>query len=127
DVNPANQRNSHRAHRARRGHNDFSVFSAPSAANSLHTFENRSKIMSKTAEDFSKTFYPFLHEDEKRREGREGLPDSFIDELSQALVAKARESAEVKTHFFEENKRAILQASLAMARAFRRGCKLLVC
>jgi D-sedoheptulose 7-phosphate isomerase len=83
--------------------------------------------MSKTAEDFSKTFYPFLHEDEERREGHDDLPDSFIDELSYALAAKARESAEVKTHFFEENKGAILQASLAMARAFRRGGKLLVC
>src|SRR5262245_54742154 len=83
--------------------------------------------MSKTAEDFSKAFYPFLHDDEKRREGDDGLPDSFIDELSLALVAKSRESAEVKTHFFEENKEAILQASLAMARAFHCGCKLLVC
>jgi D-sedoheptulose 7-phosphate isomerase len=83
--------------------------------------------MSETAEDFSKTFYPFLHDDEKRREGGDGLPDGFIDELSYALVAKVRESAEVKTHFFEENKEAILQASLAMARAFHRGCKLLVC
>jgi len=83
--------------------------------------------MSETAEDFSKTFYPFLHDDEKRREGGDGLPDGFIDELSYALVVKVRESAEVKTHFFEENKEAILQASLAMARAFHRGCKLLVC
>jgi D-sedoheptulose 7-phosphate isomerase len=79
--------------------------------------------MSKTAEGFSKTFYPFLHEDEKRGEGH----DSLMDELSCALVAKARESADVKTHFFEENKEAILQASLVMARAFHRGRKLLVC
>jgi len=83
--------------------------------------------MSKTSEDFSKTFYPFLREDEKRSEGRDSLSDDFMDELSYALVAKARESAEVKTHFFEENKEAILQASLAMARAFHRGRKLLVC
>jgi D-sedoheptulose 7-phosphate isomerase len=83
--------------------------------------------MSKIAEDFSKTFYPFLHDDEKRREGREALPDGFMAELSQALVAKASESAEVKTLFFEKNKEIILQASLAMARAFHRGCKLLVC
>jgi D-sedoheptulose 7-phosphate isomerase len=80
--------------------------------------------MNETAENFSKTFYPFLREDEKRHAG---APDRFIDELSYALVAKARASAEVKTHFFEENKGAILQASLAMARAFHRGCKLLVC
>jgi D-sedoheptulose 7-phosphate isomerase len=83
--------------------------------------------MSKTAEDFSKTFYPFLHDDEERREDRDGLPEGFMDELSQALVAKARESAEVKTLFFEANKGVILQASLAMARAFHRGRKLLVC
>src|SRR5262245_19413719 len=83
--------------------------------------------MSKTTEDFSKTLYPFLHEYEKRREGHDGLPDNFMDELNQSLVAKARESAEVKTLFFEENKGAILQASLAMARAFHRGGKLLVC
>jgi D-sedoheptulose 7-phosphate isomerase len=79
--------------------------------------------MSKTAEDFSSAFYPFLREGEKRGEGHDGL----MDGLSHALVAKARESAEVKTRFFEENKEAILQASLAMARAFHRGCKLLVC
>jgi D-sedoheptulose 7-phosphate isomerase len=83
--------------------------------------------MSNTAEDFSKTFYPFLHDDDKRREGGSGLPDGFMDELSQALVAKARESAEVKTLFFEENKGAILQASLAMARVFHHGRKLLIC
>ncbi|HEU0180138.1 MAG TPA: SIS domain-containing protein [Blastocatellia bacterium] len=83
--------------------------------------------MSKTDEDFSKTFYPFLHEDEKRSEGRGGLSDDLMDALNYALVAKARESAEVKTHFFEENKGPILQASLAMARAFHRGRKLLVC
>jgi D-sedoheptulose 7-phosphate isomerase len=83
--------------------------------------------MGKTAEDFSKTFYPFLHDDEKRREGLGVLPDSFMDELSQALLAKARESAEVKTLFFEERKGAILQASLAMARAFHSGGELLVC
>jgi D-sedoheptulose 7-phosphate isomerase len=79
--------------------------------------------MSKTAEDFSSAFYPFLREGEKRGEGHDGL----MDGLSHALVAKARESAEVKTRFFEANKEAILQASLAMARAFHRGCKLLVC
>ncbi|MGE0127783.1 MAG: SIS domain-containing protein [Blastocatellales bacterium] len=79
--------------------------------------------MSKPAEDFSKTFYPFLHGDEKRGEGHEEL----MGALKLALVAKARESAEIKTRFFEENKEAVLQASLAMARAFHRGCKLLVC
>jgi D-sedoheptulose 7-phosphate isomerase len=82
--------------------------------------------MSKMSEDFSKTFYPFLHEGEKPSEDHEGR-DSFMDELSHTLVAKARESAEVKTRFFEENGETILQASLAMARAFHHGRKLLVC
>src|SRR5262249_45615092 len=79
--------------------------------------------MNRIAEEFSKTFYSFLHEDEERREGG----DSLVDGLGYALVAKARESAEVKTRFFEENKETILQASLAMACAFHRGGKLLVC
>jgi D-sedoheptulose 7-phosphate isomerase len=82
--------------------------------------------MSKPVEDFSKIFYPFLHENEKRREGRDGR-DSLMDELNYALVEKARESVQVKTQFFEENKETILQASLVMARAFHRGRKLLVC
>src|SRR5262249_36627203 len=60
------------------------------------------------------------HED---GEGR----DSLMGGLSHALLAKARESAEVKERFFEENKETILRASLEMARAFHRGHKLLVC
>lgn len=82
--------------------------------------------MSKPSEDFSKTFYPFLREGEKLGEGHEGH-DSFMDDLSHTLVAKARESAEVKTRFFDENRETILRASLAMARAFHQGRKLLVC
>jgi hypothetical protein len=79
--------------------------------------------MSNSSEDFSKTFYPFLHEDETPGEDRDGL----TDDLRLDLVAKARESAEVKIRFFDENKETILQASLAMARAFHRRRKLLVC
>lgn len=76
--------------------------------------------MSKTSDEFSRTFYPFLHEDEKS--GR----DPF-DELRFSLLEKARASVEVKTRFFEENKDAILAASLALAKSFHRGGKLLVC
>jgi D-sedoheptulose 7-phosphate isomerase len=42
-------------------------------------------------------------------------------------MEKARESVHVKTAFFEANKDAILAASLALARAFHSGRKLLVC
>ncbi|HKQ76513.1 MAG TPA: SIS domain-containing protein [Blastocatellia bacterium] len=79
--------------------------------------------MSNLSEDFSKTFYPFLHEGANRGDGH----NSLMDELGYALVAKARESAEVKTRFFEENMETILRATLAMARAFNGGGKLLVC
>jgi D-sedoheptulose 7-phosphate isomerase len=82
--------------------------------------------MSNPSEDFSKTFYPFLREGVSGREDLEGA-DNLMRELKSALVAKARESAEIKGRFFEENKETILQASLAMARAFHRGRKLLVC
>lgn len=76
--------------------------------------------MAKTIEDFSRSFYPFLHDDEKR-------PQELQEELRFSLLAKARESAEVKQRFFEANADAILEASLAMARSFQRGGKLLVC
>ena len=76
--------------------------------------------MTEPAEDFSRTFYPSLH-----REGRElrGL----MEELRFSLAEKAREGAEVKTKFFEENADAVLAASLALAKSFQRGGKLLVC
>ena len=76
--------------------------------------------MAKTIEDFSRSFYPFLHDEEKR-------PQELQEELRFSLLAKARESAEVKQRFFEANADAILEASLAMARSFQRGGKLLVC
>lgn len=77
--------------------------------------------MSKPAiDDFSRSFYPFLHEEQKRSE-------ELMEELSFSLLEKARESVEVKTKFFEEHKDVILRASLDMAKAFHRGHKLLVC
>ena len=76
--------------------------------------------MSKPLEDFSRAFYPFLHKEDSR-------PQELIEELRFSLVEKARESVEVKTRFFEENKDRIIDASLAMAKAFHRGNKLLVC
>src|SRR5215213_764239 len=76
--------------------------------------------MTKAIEDFSQSFYPFLHEEQKN-------PPEMMDELRFSLLEKARESVEVKQKFFEENKDEILNASLAIAKAFHRGRKLLVC
>ncbi|HWS99738.1 MAG TPA: SIS domain-containing protein [Pyrinomonadaceae bacterium] len=76
--------------------------------------------MGKAAEDFSRSFYPFLHDDEKR-------PQELMEELRFSLLEKARESVDVKTKFFEENNDTILAASLQTAKAFHRGRKLLVC
>jgi D-sedoheptulose 7-phosphate isomerase len=76
--------------------------------------------MSKIGEDFSRAFYPFLHESAKE-------PQELMDELRFSLLEKAKESVDVKTRFFEANKDTILAASLQMARSFNRGRKLLVC
>jgi D-sedoheptulose 7-phosphate isomerase len=76
--------------------------------------------MTDESEDFSKLFYPFLHTGEKSGAG-------VMKGLRHSLIVKARESAEVKQQFFETNQEKILQASLAMASAFQRGGKLLVC
>lgn len=72
------------------------------------------------SEDFSRAFYPFLHEAETK-------PQDLMDELRFSLLEKVRESVDVKTKFFAENADAILAASLALAKAFQRGRKLLVC
>ena len=45
--------------------------------------------MSKSIEDFSRAFYPFLHEDGKPAE-------ALLGELRFSLLEKARVSAEVK-------------------------------
>jgi D-sedoheptulose 7-phosphate isomerase len=71
-------------------------------------------------DDFSRAFYPFLHEEEKR-------PDDLMDELRFSLMEKARESVSAKLQFFEENGDEILAASQALAVAFARGNKMLVC
>jgi D-sedoheptulose 7-phosphate isomerase len=77
--------------------------------------------MSKPAiDDFSRSFYPFLHEEQKR-------PEDLVEEMTFSLLEKVRESVEVKTRFFEANKETIIAASLDLARAFHRGRKLLVC
>jgi D-sedoheptulose 7-phosphate isomerase len=76
--------------------------------------------MSGNITDFSKTFYPFLHKDEK-------LSPELMQELGFSLMEKASESIEVKRQFFEHNKDSILAASLEMAKAFHRGRKLLIC
>ncbi len=76
--------------------------------------------MSNTVDDFSRAFYPFLHESDQR-------PQELMEELRFSLMEKVRESVEVKTRFFEDNQETILAASLQMAKAFHRGRKLLVC
>ncbi|MCA1632886.1 MAG: SIS domain-containing protein [Acidobacteria bacterium] len=90
--------------------------------------------MTKSADDFSRSFYPFLHHEDREPQG--GSPDELapaapspglIEELRFSLMEKARESGEVKIRFFEENKDAILAASFAVARAFHEGRKMLVC
>jgi D-sedoheptulose 7-phosphate isomerase len=76
--------------------------------------------MSDKTEDFSREFYPFLHEDKK-------APGEFIAGLRFSLLEKASESAQIKTNFFEENQDRILEASFTLAQAFQNGHKLLVC
>ncbi|MGI8811643.1 MAG: D-sedoheptulose-7-phosphate isomerase [Pyrinomonadaceae bacterium] len=76
--------------------------------------------MTKAIEDFSQSFYPFLHEENEN-------PAELMDQLRFSLLEKARESAEVKLRFFEDNNEDILAASLALAKAFSKGRKLLVC
>ena len=71
-------------------------------------------------DDFSRSFYPFLHQERSR-------PKELVEELTFSLLEKVRESVDVKTKFFEENKEAIIAASLDLAKAFHRGHKLLVC
>jgi D-sedoheptulose 7-phosphate isomerase len=89
--------------------------------------------MTKEKEDFSRAFYPFLHEEKKHAPAptnaapaQETQPE-LTEELRFSLLEKVRESDEVRARFFEENKDAILSASLQMARSFKRQGKLLVC
>ena len=72
------------------------------------------------SDDFSRSFYPFLHDEQKR-------PEDLMDEMTFSLLEKVRESVGVKTAFFEANKETIIAASLQLATAFHRGGKLLVC
>lgn len=76
--------------------------------------------MAKAAEDFSRAFYPFLHDDAAKSQ-------DLMDQLRFSVTQKAQESVEVKTAFFGANADLILAASLAMAKAFQTGRKLLVC
>jgi D-sedoheptulose 7-phosphate isomerase len=77
--------------------------------------------MSKPAiDDFSRSFYPFLHDEQQR-------PEDLMEEMTFSLLEKVRESVEVKTAFFEANQETIIAASLHLAQAFHRGHKLLVC
>jgi D-sedoheptulose 7-phosphate isomerase len=76
--------------------------------------------MAETVDDFSRAFYPFLHEGER-------APQELMEELRFSLLEKARESNEVKVRFFDENKDEILAAALRMARAFHLGHRMFVC
>jgi D-sedoheptulose 7-phosphate isomerase len=76
--------------------------------------------MSNKVEDFSRVFYPFLHEEKKTLR-------ELIAGLRFSLLEKVRESAQIKTRFFEENQDLILKAALKLARSFHDGHKLLVC
>jgi len=71
-------------------------------------------------DDFSRSFYPFLHDEQKR-------PEDLSEEMTYSLLEKVRESVEVKTRFFAANKETIIAASRHLAMAFQRGNKLLVC
>jgi D-sedoheptulose 7-phosphate isomerase len=76
--------------------------------------------MTKSINDFSRAFYPFLHDGGRK-------PEDLLEELRFSLAEKARESVEVKSRFFEENRDEILASSLALAKSFHGGGKLLVC
>src|ERR1041384_7074085 len=76
--------------------------------------------MSESSETFSQIFYSFLHEAEKQ-------PQDLLAELRFALLEKARESAAVKQDSCESNKETILETSLALARVYHAGKKMLVC
>ena len=76
--------------------------------------------MSSSQDNFSQTFYPFLHDN--------GKPSAdLMKEFRYSLAVKACESVEVKEKFFRDNHDDILQAALALARAYHRGKKMLVC
>lgn len=76
--------------------------------------------MTKAIEEFSQSFYPFLHADNEE-------PQDLMEQLRFSLLEKSRESVEVKQKFFEDNKDGILAASLAIAKAYTAGHKMLVC
>jgi D-sedoheptulose 7-phosphate isomerase len=71
-------------------------------------------------DEFSRSFYPFLHADGS-------APQELMDGLRLSLLEKARESAEVKNRFFAEEQRTIVELSLKLAQAFRSGHRLFVC
>ena len=71
-------------------------------------------------DNFSRAFYPFLHEEKSHFE-------RLNEQLEFSLLEKARESVDVKERFFSSNREAILATSLALAKSFLRGGKLLVC
>src|SRR5215471_5130035 len=87
---------------------------------SMLTGKTTNRPMNDSQNDFSQTFYRFLHENNQQ-------PEELMAELRFSLLEKARESVTVKEKFFEEQKDAILAAALEIARAYSRGKKMLVC
>ena len=71
-------------------------------------------------EGFSRAFYPFLHEEKSDSQ-------KLMEQMGFSLLEKVKESVNVKERFFTSNKDGILAASLALAKSFARGGKLLVC
>jgi D-sedoheptulose 7-phosphate isomerase len=76
--------------------------------------------MGDSQNDFSQTFYPFLHDNNKQ-------PQELMAELRFSLLEKARESVTVKQTFFEQQQDAILAAALAIAHSYHNGKKMLIC
>jgi D-sedoheptulose 7-phosphate isomerase len=88
--------------------------------------------MNNSADDFSRSFYPFLHQEEHEPQGvttgeMAAASPQLMEELRFSLMEKARESVEVKARFFEEKRDAILAASFAVAQSYQQGRKMLVC
>jgi len=77
-------------------------------------------IMTRSVDDFSRTFYPFLHADDR-------APQELMEGLRLSLVEKGRESAEMKRRFFADQQEAIVRVALKLAQAFHRGNRMLVC
>src|ERR1700755_3399275 len=94
--------------------------SLSSSAPLLNKISGASEMSNAAGDEFSRTFYPFLHEGDRKSPG-------LTEELRFSLLGKVRERDEVRASLLSDNSDAILAASLRMAKAFHRAGKLLVC